>query len=186
MQKSVEERSKKQMLWVAMISMTMMFAGLTSAYVVSQKREDWVHFDLPNAFIISTLFIILSSLSFILAKKAVLNGKNSLASGYLTTTLFFGIAFVYSQFNGFSELIDAGLYFTGKESNIASSFLYVITLTHLLHIFAGIIVLIVILVNQLRGKYTPDDHLGLDLGAVFWHFVDALWIYLFLFFYFIG
>ena len=51
-----------------MISMSMMFAGLTSAYVVSRKRSDWVSFDLPNAFYISTVLIILSSITFILAK----------------------------------------------------------------------------------------------------------------------
>ena len=97
-----------------------------------------------------------------------------------------GSGFVYFQFQGFKELIDAGLYFTGKQSNVSSSFLYVITLSHLVHIFVGILVLVTVLYQNVKGKYTSANFLGLELGAIFWHFVDLLWIYLFLFFYFLG
>ncbi len=185
MEKKVKERSFKQMLWIAMISMTMMFAGLTSAYVVSRGREDWVSFELPSAFYLSTVLIILSSLTFFLAKRSLLSGDQSRSTLFLGLTLILGLGFVFYQFNGFSQLIDAGLYTTGPESNVASSFLYVITGAHLLHIFAGIIALIRVLYRNATGGYSPDDHLGFTLGAIFWHFVDALWIYLFLFFYFI-
>ena len=173
------------MLWIAMISMTMMFAGLTSAYVVSRGREDWVSFELPSAFYLSTVLIILSSIAMIFAKRAMLSGEQSRSTLFLVVTLALGLGFVFYQFNGFSQLIDAGLYTTGPESNVASSFLYVITGAHLLHIFAGIIALIRVLYRNAAGSYSPDDHLGFTLGAIFWHFVDALWIYLFLFFYFI-
>ncbi len=185
MEQKVKERSYKQMLWIAMISMTMMFAGLTSAYVVSRGREDWVSFELPSAFYLSTVLIVLSSLSFILAKKSLMSGNQSRTTLFLAVTLVLGLAFVFYQFNGFNQLIEAGLYTTGPQSNVASSFLYVITGAHLLHIFAGIIVLIRVLYRNARGKYTPEDHLGFTLSSIFWHFVDALWIYLFLFFFFI-
>ncbi len=185
MEQKVKERSYKQMLWIAIISMTMMFAGLTSAYVVSRGREDWVSFELPSAFYLSTVLIVLSSLTMTMAKRALLSGNQSRTTLFLSLTLFLGLAFVFYQFNGFNQLIEAGLYTTGPGSNVATSFLYVITGAHLLHIFAGIIVLIRVLYRNIRGKYTPQDHLGFTLGSIFWHFVDALWVYLFLFFFFI-
>ena len=185
MQKEVKEKSHKQMLWVSMISMTMMFAGLTSAYVVSRNREDWVRFDLPQAFYISTLLILISSITFFLADKVLKQDKRSQTSMFLLLTLALGLGFVFFQFQGFSQLIDAGLFFTGKESNVASSFLYVITLAHVIHVLAGILVLIWIIFRHFLNKYNSKNKLGLELGAIFWHFVDVLWIYLFLFFYFI-
>ena len=179
-------KAHKQMLYFSMISMTMMFAGLTSAYVVSESREDWVGFVLPQAFFTSTILIVLSSITFYLAKIFIKKNNNSKSAIALAATLVLGVTFVYYQFQGFSQLIEAGLYFTGKESNVSSSFLYVITLAHMAHIFAGIIVLAVVLYKSIKNKYNSNNYLGLDLGAIFWHFVDVLWIYLFLFFYFIG
>lgn len=186
MQQKVKEKSYKQMLYVSMISMTMMFAGLTSAYVVSKNREDWVSFNLPTSFYISTLLIVLSSLTFYLAKKYIMKKEQGKTSVFLVLTLVLGLGFVFYQFNGFQQLIDAGLYFTGKQSNVSSSFLYVITISHMIHIFVGIVVLATVLVQNMRGKYVSNNTLGLELGAIFWHFVDALWVYLFLFFYFIS
>ncbi|MCF6297468.1 MAG: cytochrome c oxidase subunit 3 [Flavobacteriaceae bacterium] len=181
-----KEKTYKQMLWVSMISMTMMFAGLTSAYVVSKNREDWVSFELPTSLYISTLLIILSSITFYLAKKFIKKNDTSKTSLFLILTLGLGLGFVYFQFHGFKQLIDAGFYFTGKQSNVSTSFLYVIVITHLIHIFAGIIVLFTVLFQNSKGKYKEGNTLGLELGAIFWHFVDALWIYLFLFFYFLA
>ena len=186
MQQKVKEKTYKQMLWVSMISMTMMFAGLTSAYVVSGNREDWVSFELPSSFYISTLLIIISSLTVYLAERFIKKNEISKTTLFLVITLLLGLGFVFFQLQGFQQLIAEGLYFTGPQSNVSSSFLYVITLAHLVHIFAGIIVLSTVLVQNLRGKYNETNALGLELGAIFWHFVDALWIYLFLFFYFIG
>ena len=183
--KQAKRKSAKPMIWVSMISMTMMFAGLTSAYVVSRKRSDWVSFDLPNAFYISTVLIILSSITFILAKAFIKKDNRKLTTVTLLSTLILGLGFIYYQFQGFNQLFDAGLVFAGAESTVKSSFIYGITLAHLAHIAAGIIVLLVVLVNHFNKKYTSKDSLGLELGAIFWHFVDILWIYLFLFFYFI-
>jgi len=183
--KQAKRKSAKPMLWVSMISMTMMFAGLTSAYVVSRKRSDWVSFDLPNAFYISTVLIILSSITFILAKAFIKKDNRKLTTVTLLSTLILGLGFIYYQFQGFNQLFDAGLVFAGAESTVKSSFIYGITLAHLAHIAAGIIVLLVVMVNHFNKKYSSKDSLGLELGAIFWHFVDILWIYLFLFFYFI-
>ena len=183
--KTSKQKSAKPMLWVSMISMTMMFAGLTSAYVVSRGRADWVSFDLPRAFYISTALIILSSITFYLSRHFLKQDKKQLTTMLLVTTLALGVSFVFFQFQGFQYLIDAGLFFTGKESSVSSSFLYVITLLHLLHIAAGLIVLTVVLIQHFKNKYNKNNLLGLELGLIFWHFVDLLWIYLFFFFYFI-
>ena len=183
--KKAKRKSAKPMLWVSMISMTMMFAGLTSAYVVSRKRSDWVSFDLPNAFYTSTILIVLSSITFILAKYFIKKNNYKLTSTFLITTLLLGIGFIFFQFQGFNELFDAGFVFAGEQSTVKSSFIYGITLAHLAHIAAGIVVLLVVIFNHFNKKYSPKDSLGLELGAIFWHFVDILWIYLFLFFYFI-
>ncbi|SNR55899.1 cytochrome c oxidase subunit 3 [Lutibacter agarilyticus] len=181
--KQAKRKSAKPMLWVSMISMTMMFAGLTSAYVVSRKRADWVSFDLPSAFYTSTILIVLSSITFMLAKRFIKNNNRQLTTVFLTITLVLGVGFIYFQFEGFNEMFNAGYVFAGAESTVKSSFIYGITLAHLVHIFAGIIVLLVVLYNQLTNKYSASDSLGLELGAIFWHFVDILWIYLFFFFY---
>ncbi|OIO10115.1 MAG: cytochrome oxidase subunit III [Flavobacteriaceae bacterium CG1_02_35_72] len=185
MEYKLRRKTSLQMLWVAIISMIMVFAGLTSAYIISTKREDWISFNLPSAFYISSVLIIVSSISFILAKRAIKKGEKTQTSLFLGTSLLLGIAFIVSQFYGFKELIAAGLYFTGAQSNIATSFLYVITVTHLVHVMAAVLVLIFIVVKQFKGGYTPENYIGIELGSLFWHFLDALWIYLFLFFYFI-
>jgi cytochrome c oxidase subunit 3 len=179
------KKSAKPMLWVSMISMVMFFAGLTSAYVISMKRDDWVTFELPNAFYISTLLIILSSITISMSQRFIKKGKRELSIVLLLITFALGIAFVWQQFAGFEELRNAGLFFTGPSSTVSTSFIIGITLMHAFHVIAGILVLLVVIYNHFKYKYKSDDLLGFELGAIFWHFVDVLWIYLFFFFYFI-
>jgi len=182
---AAKRKSAKPMLWIAMISMVMFFAGLTSAYVISMKRDDWVSFDLPQAFYTSTILIVLSSITLFLSQRFLKQDKRSLSIGFLVITLLLGLAFVWQQYVGFNQLRSVGLYFTGPESTVSTSFIIGITFMHVLHLFAGIITLIVVIYNHFKYKYKPNDLLGFELGAIFWHFVDVLWIYLFFFFYFI-
>ena len=182
---TAKRKTAKPMLWVSIISMIMFFAGLTSAYVISMKREDWVSFDLPDAFYTSTIVIVLSSITLIIAKRLIKQNKLGLSLAFTVITLMLGLAFVWFQYVGFNELKSIGLYFTGPESTVSTSFIIGITFMHVLHLLVGIIVLLVLLVKQIQKKYTSSDLLGFELGAIFWHFVDILWIYLFLFFYFI-
>jgi cytochrome c oxidase subunit 3 len=165
--------------------MAMMFAGLTSAYVVSKSRPDWVSdLQMPSAFIWSTLVIFLSSLTMIMAEKAVKKDDRKQATFGLWATLGLSVIFIYLQFQSFSELISSGFYFTGSESTVTTSFIYVVVLSHLAHLAGGIIVLLVLIYNHFKQKYHAGQTLGLELGATYWHFVDGLWIYLFLFLYF--
>ena len=187
-------KAKKMMLWFGMISITMTFAGLTSAFIVSSSRPDWLDsFVLPNWFTISTVSIILSSLFFQLAKFRLdkyirvslpeniniyieRNNVNSL----LVLTILSAIIFVVSQFLGFNEIISQGYYFTGPESSVTTSYVYILVFLHLAHLFAGMIVLTVVITKFNKQKYEKNK-LGFELALIFWHFLGALWIYLFFF-----
>ena len=177
-------RARKMMLLFSLLSITMTFAGLTSAYIVSKARPDWLKdFELPDYFIISTLIILASSISMWLAKKNVMKKLVSKTSFWIAITFLLSIFFFLSQFLGFQELINKGYYFTGAQSTVTTSFLYVLALLHLVHVFAGVIVLIVVFVNNKSKKYN-DETLGFELAETFWHFLGFLWLYLFVFLYF--
>jgi len=183
--KERSDRSYKMILLFAIVSMTMMFAGLTSAFIVSKSRADWMKdFQFPTAFIASTFVIIGCSVTFHLAKKAIQKDNRSMTSSFLLATLALGILFVVLQFTGFGQLIDQGLYVTGPASKITSTFIYVIAAVHLAHLAGGLISLLIIIYNHFKQKYNSTQTLGIELGAIYWHFLDILWVCLFLFLYF--
>ncbi|MVO08831.1 heme-copper oxidase subunit III [Flavobacterium sp. TP390] len=178
-------KTYKMLLWFGMISICMIFAGLTSGFIVSKKRPDWVaDFNMPNSLIISTIIIILSSLTYYFAKKSIKKGLNSTGMIFLITTLVLGILFVFFQFNGFSELYSMQLVPTGPSSTVSVSFLYAFVIVHVAHLFGGLISLFTVIYNHYKQKYNPAQTLGIELSAMYWHFMDFIWVYLFLFFYF--
>tara|TARA_B110000027_G_C16118833_1_gene301654 strand:+ start:3848 stop:4429 length:582 start_codon:yes stop_codon:yes gene_type:complete len=180
-----QKRAKKMMLWFGIISLVMSFAGLTSAFIVSSSREDWLaNFTLPSAFTYSTLIIILSSVMLFLAKQTLKKNQAAVTTSLLIAAFVLGIAFIYSQIQGFNQIIASGYNFTGSTSNITMSYIYVIAVVHILHVLAGIICLFVVIINLLNKKYSNENRLGFDLASNFWHFVDVLWVYLFFFLYF--
>ncbi len=181
-----KDRAKKMMLWFGIISLIMSFMGWTSAFIVSSSREDWLkEFVLPDAFIISTVFIVLSSLTFIMAKRALKSNNQSMTTVWLLSTLVLGLLFIYNQFIGFQQIIELGYNFTGPTSNITMSYIYLIAMVHILHVVVGLFCLLVVIYNHFKQKYNPTNMLGFELAATFWHFVDVLWMYLFLFLYFV-
>ena len=184
-QKIRSARSSKMILLFAMVSMFMMFAGLTSAFIVSKSRVDWLKdFQLPTAFYVSTALIVACSVTFHLAKKAIQKDNRSLTMMMLLATLLLGVLFVVSQFEGFGQIIASGYYMTGQGSSITVTFLYIIAFMHLLHLAGGIISLLIIIYNHFKQKYNSTQTLGIELGAMYWHFLDLLWVLLFLFIYF--
>ncbi len=183
--KARSNRSYKLLLLFGMISMTMMFAGLTSAFIVSSKRADWAKdFHMPSAFFVSLVAIMLCSVTFHFAKKTIQKDDRKTTTMLLLTTLFLGISFVFFQFQGFNQMVAEGNYLTGPQSNITATFLYLVVLAHLAHLAGGIISLVIIIYNHFKQKYNSSQFLGIELGAMYWHFLDFLWIYLFLFLYF--
>ncbi len=182
--KEREGRSKKLLLWFAIVSMVMVFAGLTSGYIISKSRPDWNPFEMPAAFSISTIVMIISSVTFYLANKAIKKDNQHLTTIYLLLTLALGITFIYYQFEGFNDLISQKLYLTGPTSNITTQFLYVFVMIHIAHLAGGLISLLIVIYNHFKQKYNSSQSLGIELSAMFWHFLDFLWLYLFLFLYF--
>ena len=149
-------RAKKMMLWFGIVSLTMGFAGWTSAYIVSSKRDDWISdLELPQAFFVSTAIIILSSITYILARRAVKKSNQKQATVFLVTTLVLGITFIVLQFMGFSQMLENGYYFTGPTSNIKMSYVFLLAAVHIAHVVAGLITLLVVMVQQLRGNIQP-------------------------------
>ncbi|MBT3647352.1 MAG: cytochrome oxidase subunit III [Flavobacteriales bacterium] len=181
----IKRKTAKPMLWVGIVSMIMLFAGLTSAYIVRQAEGNWLYFDIPQPFYTSTIIIVISSLTIILAKWAIKRDNQMLSNSALLVTLLLGLVFAYSQFQGWVELVEMGVFFAGREANAAGSFLYVLTGLHMAHLGGGILALIFTSIKGLLGKYSAENHIGIDVAATYWHFLDILWIYLLLFLVFI-
>ncbi|MGA9637981.1 cytochrome c oxidase subunit 3 [Flavobacterium sp.] len=178
-------RSYKMILLFAIISMVMMFAGLTSAFIVSKSRVDWLKdFSFPSAFFGSTAVIIACSVAIHLAKKAIQKDNRQQTTVFLLATLVLGLLFVALQFTGFSQLIAMGYYPTGASSVITTTFMYVIAFVHLLHLAGGLISLLIVIYNHFKQKYNSTQTLGIELAAIYWHFLDLLWVCLFVFLYF--
>ena len=180
-------KAKKMLLWFSMISLAMSFAGLTSAYVVSKERADWLeNLVLPSAFGWSLVVILLSSLTIEWAKRALKKQENQQGTLLLWITWILGLGFMALQYMGFSQIYnDFGYAFTGPTSSIAYTFIFLIVVLHLCHVLAALIALSVVIYNHYKQRYILRNTLGVELAALFWHFVDGLWLYLFLFFYFV-
>ena len=153
-QRAQKNRSYKLLLVFAMVSMTMMFDGITSAFFVSKSREDWMKdFQMPTPFFISTVCILLVSVCFFFAKRSIKKDDQKSTTLFLLASLVLGIAFVFFQFQGFEVLVSQGNYFTGPQSNINSAFLYVVVITHLAHVAGVFISLLIIIYNHFKQKY---------------------------------
>lgn len=181
--KKTNEKAKKNMLYWAMASMTVFFGGFCSYYLVMHGNSNWLVFNLPALFFVSTAVIVLSSGTMWWAQKAVAAGNaNGTRLGTLLT-LGLGILFCALQVMAWKALYGQGIVFAGRQSNIAGAIMYVITAMHFLHIVGGLIALSVTSIKTLANRYTAENHLGLSLCAIFWHFLGALWVILFLFLY---
>lgn len=180
-----EQKNKalKVMMLFALGSIVMVFAGLTSAYVVSKDRPDWLaDFVLPSDFTYSTVAILISSITMHLAYKSIRVNDRSKTSLYLISTLILGLIFVFLQFRGFGQVINEGYFFTGEGSTITTSFLYVIVIVHIVHLVGGMLALLYVIYNHFKQRYNSQQFIGIELCSWFWHFLDLLWVYLFLFF----
>jgi cytochrome c oxidase subunit 3 len=125
--------------------------------------------------------IVLSSVTLMLAQQAVKKNNFNIVKWGILATIFLGIIFGIIQFKAWSFLIEQKIFFAGKNANISGSIVYVITFLHFLHVSAGLLALVVSYVKSLKNKYTADNYLGLTLTSLFWHFLDILWVFLFLF-----
>ena len=176
---NITNKAIKQLLWAGQASIGMFFAGLTSAYIVRKAEGNWMSFVLPDWFYYSTITIIISSVFMFLAKRKI--KQNISATSFIFATFLLGLLFTLFQITGWNSLTNQGIFLTGEGSNAAGSFLYVLTLAHLIHLLAGLIALLYSSISSVKGKYSSENHLGLDLTSTYWHFLGLLWIYLFIF-----
>ena len=175
----LKNKSAKLLLWVGIAGISMFFAGLTSAYIVRKAEGNWLEFQLPDWFLLSTIVIVISSISLIIASRKIKQNKD--ATIWLFVALLLGCVFAFSQVKGWQALVQQGVYLTGEGSNVSSSFLYVITLSHLAHLVGGLIALLVTTLNAKKGKYTAENYLGIELTSIYWHYLAGLWLYLYFF-----
>ena len=166
-------------LWLAMASIVMMFAGLTSAYIVRKAQGNWVLFELPWKFWASTVVILGSSVTMHMALRSFKARRMPRFRALMITTLILGLIFGLLQYLGFRDLY---AYNIRLEGNPSESFVFIIAGLHLLHILGGLLAMIIVFFRANRRHVKVYNPLGIELVATYWHFVDILWIYLFIFF----
>ena len=170
-------------MWVAISSIIMMFAGLTSAYIVKSSQASWQQVEVPKIFWYSTIVILISSLTIQMALRSFKDREMNRYRLLISITAFLGISFVTLQWFGFQHLWNSGVQLKGSG---AGQFLYVIAGLHAVHVLGGIIALTVMLIKAFFGKTKTYSSVGIEVVATYWHFVDALWLYLLVFFMWIG
>ena len=165
-------------LWIGLAGIVMMFAGLTSAYIVKRNLANWMSFELPKIFWYSTAVIICSSLTVIISRNFFRQREMKQYRLWLGVTLLLGISFVYMQYIGFRQLWYQGITLT---RSVSFSFLYIIVGLHALHVIAGVIALTIVLAKAFSIKRKNYSPVSIDMMNTYWHFVDLLWIYLLIF-----
>ncbi len=169
-------------MWFGLVSIVMLFAGLTSAVVVRKGDGNWLNYELPDTFLWSTLTIVASSICLIAATTAIKRNASDVFKGLLSLTFLLGLVFIWLQFEGYDRLVDQNVYFTGAAHNASGSFLYIISGLHLAHLIGGLLAMAVVLFHAFKDYYKPKNLLGLQLCSTYWHFMGAMWVYLYFFF----
>ena len=170
--------AKKFALWLFIVSICMLFAGLTSAYIVKKSDGRWLEFDMPDMFLYSTLVLILSSFTM---QWTYLKAKdNSLIAVKIgiTSTAIIALIFFYMQYLAWIDLVAEDVFFVGNPSG---SFVYVFSGLHLAHLIGGLVFLLVIFLDTVNYKVHSKNMLTIEMCTTYWHFLGVLWIYLYLF-----
>ena len=169
-------------LWVAIGSILMMFAGLTSAYIVKRSQANWLMIEMPLVFWYSTVTILVSSVTVQLSLKAIKQRNMVMYRRWMLITAVLGVLFLVLQIIGFYQFGENDIRLVGAGSNASYSFLLAISGMHGLHVLGGVIALVVIAIRAVSISKRNYSSLPLEVAATYWHFVDLLWIYLFIFF----
>jgi len=175
-----DARPKKFVVWLFVVSSTIMFGGWTSYYIVFKASKGKGHgLVLPDLFIYSTIVLVASSVALFLATKALKRNDISKQRLFLWVTLVLGLAFGYMQFGAWSDLYRSGA--TLINNNASISMIYIVSGFHLLHIFAGICIVLNSLIGSYKALSTEKAIYRQEIASIFWHFIDILWIYLYVF-----
>ncbi len=166
-------------LWLGIASMIMLFAALTSAYIIRKAQGNWVDFRMPALFWFNTIVIVVSSITMNWTLRSFKRFKVNACKIALAITLLLGVVFLIGQYFGWQALNEMGIYINGNPSG---SFVYVISGVHAAHIVGGLIIMLIILLKMSTTPFNPNRLIRVELMSTYWHFVDVLWIYLFIFF----
>jgi cytochrome c oxidase subunit 3 len=182
------------MMWIYLVSMTMMFAGLTSALIVGRAdhldNASWRNFDLPTAFHFTTFIVLASSATMHAAYMAAKRNRFPALRLFLWITTALGFVFLIGQWTGFRQLYASGVYFVDNTellgtrfqvNNVSGSFLFVITGLHALHVVGALIAALVMMIRAIGYKINAQNMTGLKITAIFWHALGVLWLYLYFF-----
>jgi cytochrome c oxidase subunit 3 len=168
----------KFIVWLFIVSIVMLFAALTSAYIVKQSDGNWLYFSLPDIFWITSIIIVISSITMHLALRAAKKDNIGGLKTFLILTVLLGLAFLFGQYQSWKQLVAMDVYFVG---NPAGSFLYVLTGLHAVHILSGLIYLFIVVISSFRLKIHSKNKVQIEMCTTYWHFLGGLWVYLFLF-----
>ncbi len=169
-------------MWIALGSISMLFAALTSAYIFRETKPDWISIQLPSSLWISTAAILASSISFELARRALRLSRHALFSRWITLTSALGLCFLIFQIVAWRDLRAQGVY---VNTNPHSSFFYLLTSLHAVHLVGGLIALLAVTAAALRSRIGFRKRNVAEVTAIYWHFMDALWIYIFVLLFFL-
>lgn len=176
---------------IVLVGISMLFIGLLSAYLFAKQQWTWQQFPFPKLFLISTLVLGLSSLSMSLVIKFYKKDNLPAFKRATYATLLLGIAFLVFQVLAWFQLNNSGIFLAGKPDG---SYLYLISGLHALHLLAGLGLLIHLAIFATVQLSEPVKQLlyftdsykltKLKLIAIYWHYVDILWVLLLIFFLF--
>lgn len=169
---------KKFILWLFIVSIVMLFASQTSAYLVKRAEGNWTEFEIPSIFMYSTFVLVLSSITMHWAYLSAKRDNFAQVKLAVSITFVLGMVFLGMQFEGWKELVDMKVFFVGNPSG---SFFYVFTGLHGIHLMMGLMLILVALVAAFRMNIHSKRLRLIGICATFWHFLDVLWVYLFVF-----
>lgn len=169
------------LLMLMMVSVFMIFAAYTSAYIVRRNEGNWLEFDLPSGFVYTTAVLLLSSVTVQWAWLAARRNDLKQVRLALVFTLGLGLAFLVGQWLMWGQLVDQRVFFAGTDANPSGSFLYVLTGVHGFHLVTGLIFLLVVLRKSFKYQVHSREMLSIGNVTMYWHFLGALWLYLYLF-----
>ncbi|SDE73123.1 cytochrome c oxidase subunit 3 [Dyadobacter soli] len=169
---------KKFILWLFLVTIIMLFASQSSAYLVRRAEGNWLEFEMPQIFWYSTVVLIMSSVAMQWAYFSAKKDQFQQLKIAISITFVLGLIFLYMQFQGWKELVAMNVYFVGNPSG---SFFYVFTGLHGFHIITGLIVLVFALFSAFKLNVHSKSLRRIQISATYWHFLDILWLYLFVF-----
>ena len=178
-QATLSMHPKKFALWLFIVSIVMLFAALTSAYIVKQADGNWLSFELPPIFAINTIIIAFSSLTLHLAYLTAKKDAVNKIKWWLLLTVVLGLLFLVGQYISWSELVKSNVYFVSNYPS--GSFIYIFTGLHGVHLVSGIIFLLITFRSSVLAKIHSKNLVQIEMCMTYWHFLGGLWLYLYLF-----